>query len=48
MLNPEELRARNTIVAHVENQLGEINGLAGFKKESSQETLERLAKNSSK
>ena len=48
MEKPDELRARNTIVAHVESQLREINGLAGFKSESADETVKRLAKNSTK
>ena len=42
------LRARNTIIAHVENQLREINGLAGYKSETPEETLKRLATNSNK
>jgi hypothetical protein len=48
MQNVDELRARNIIVSHVEVQLNEINGLAGFKKETSDETIKRLQKDLSK
>lgn len=46
--DPTMLRARNTIIMHVENQLREINGLAGFKAETPEETLKRLKQNSTK
>lgn len=44
----EELRARNTIILHIEAQLREIYGLSGFKQESAAETIERLKKQSNK
>lgn len=46
--DPTSLKARNTIIAHVENQLREINGLAGYKSETPEETLKRLQQNSTK
>lgn len=48
VLNPDQLRARNTIIGHVENQLREIYGLAGYVSETPEETLKRLSQNSSK
>lgn len=48
VLNADELRARNTIISHIENQLSQIFGLAGFKSETPEETLKRLNQNSSK
>ena len=48
LLDPIGLKARNTIIMHIEHQLLEIKGLAGFKKESASETIARLSKNSSK
>lgn len=44
----DALRARNTIIMHTENQLHEINGLAGYKVETTEETVKRLSQNSSK
>jgi hypothetical protein len=45
---PTELKARNTIIAHVENQIREINGLAGYVSETPEETIKRLSQNSNK
>jgi len=42
------LIARNTIVQHVEQQLTQIYLLAGTKDETTEQTLERLKKNSNK
>ena len=42
------LKARNTLISHVEQQLMQLKVLAGLKKESVEETKERLAKDSSK
>jgi hypothetical protein len=42
------LTARNTIIMHTEQQLNQLNTLAGFKEETPEETLERLQKSSSK
>jgi len=43
-----ELKARNTIIGHVENQLREIFMLSGYVAETPEETLKRLQSNSSK
>jgi hypothetical protein len=42
------LKARNTLVAHIEMQLAQLQALAGLKNESVEETKERIAKNSTK
>jgi hypothetical protein len=43
-----ELTARNTLIAHVEAQLSQINILAGKKDESVEQTKDKLLKNSNK
>lgn len=51
-LSPEDalinLKARNTLIQHVEMCLGQLKILAGQKKETVEETKERLKKNSAK
>lgn len=51
-LTPEQwltnITARNTIVSHVEQQLHQLSVLAGFEKETVEETQARLAKDSMK
>lgn len=42
------LKARNTLIAHLEMQLGQLRILAGMKNESVEQTQERLQKNSNK
>lgn len=42
------IKARNTLISHVEQQLMQLKTLAGFKKETVEETKDRLAKDSSK
>lgn len=51
-LSPEQalinLKARNTVIQHVEGCLMQLNSLAGMKEESVEDTKKRLAKNSTK
>lgn len=51
-MSPEEalinIKARNTLISHVEQQLMQLKTLAGMKKESVEETKNRLLKDSSK
>lgn len=51
-VSPEEalinLKARNTLINHVEQCLMQLSALAGQKSETVEETKARLAKNSSK
>lgn len=42
------IKARNTLIQHIEQCLMQLNLLAGQKTESVEQTKERLAKNSSK
>lgn len=42
------IKARNTVIQHVEMCLNQIKVLAGMKKESVQETKDRLSKDSNK
>lgn len=51
-MNPEEamvnIKARNSLIAHIENCLLQIKILAGQKDESVEQTKERIKKNSNK
>ena len=51
-LTPEQalinLKARNTVISHIEAQLMQLRNLAGMKDESVDETKDRLTKNSTK
>jgi hypothetical protein len=44
----EDLIVRNTIISHSENQLNQLNTLAGMKTESVEQTLERIRRDSTK
>lgn len=51
-MTPEEalinIKARNTLITHIEQQLMQLKVLAGTKEESVEETKERLIKDSAK
>jgi len=47
-VNEVNLRSRRDVIMHIENQLAEINGLAGYKQETPEETIKRLEQNSNK
>ena len=44
----DDLKARNTIISHIEFQLTQIFGLAGYKQETPEETIKRLQQDSNK